>query len=663
MNEEVRRGMPVMSDEELAKLMEARQSLGIDDPVVHSELSNESEIVAASNQESDFLSDSGFKIAEGQYVAFVDATIDIDLEELITKLKGIKEEIAQEDMDLDAFSKIMLDKVGAINAILDSDTHVKDAYGYYDFKATLESIENKFSAAKNYYRALKIENDRELAIRDINKQLSELKNDQTLSEANKVARAIALRNGLIAAKAAKKEAVEFRVLQESEYSKVNEGKEIVNLKNDLLTSVNELDKMCRNFNPRPLCADSLGEAIRGTRDEVVMFGLAAVQKQREFDNLCEKYHLVYDENLDKKMDNNLGARTGEGPAEPTKPEPPKPAPEPTPTPSLPNSDPAQPEPTNPGTDSDESEIKDEKDLLQALQALNPTANIALVNGEINADVDVKDIKLPEGFTYTAGLGISNNRFNNTDKLISLAVNEEPKREPNPAGPSIPTTPSAPSTPGEGSKPDRGGEEPKPTAPEMKTPPVDPRGHKVEKVRQAIIAPYISSTLIFGGVGALLGVGLSVGLVIPAGIGVTLGAIAQTLHNKLGREGYLSNIEGYETKPDELRATFKSLINGYKNKRNAMREAEKNQIPEPEALPEMPEEAPLIPAEPTIPEVPNDQPAAPQVPAEPAGLGDMPLDGMTPEQAAAYRAQIGEGLNDEPFDFSEELNPELGGSGR
>ncbi len=614
---------------------------------MNEEVRTESEIVVASNEESNFLSDSGFKIAEDQYVAFVDSTIDIDLKELVTKLKGIQEEIAQEDVDLDAFSKIMLEKVSVINAILESDAHVKDVYGYYEFKSALESIENKFSAANNYYRALKIENDRELVIRDINKQLYDLKNDQNLSASEKAAKAIALRNGLIAAKAAKKEAVEFRALQESEYSKANEGKEIINLKNDLLSSVNELDKMYRNLDPRPLCADSLGEAIRGTRDEIVMFGLAAVQKQREFDSLCEKYHLVYDESLDKKMDNNIELKAGkeELESEPTEIQ------EQADTPVVEEPVETHDDSMTPVTEEKtESEIKDEKDLFESLKKLNPDANITLVDGLISASVDLKDLKLPEGFKYTEGIGI-NNKVSDTEEIIALGVKSEHNRES--THESVEEVKDE-QTVGIAQKLD-----------EVRNSTVESKGHKVVKVRQAIIAPYISSVLKFGGVAALSGVALAGALVVPALAGGAIGAIAQTLHNKLGVEGHLSNVKGFESNPEEMGVTFKSLLEGYKNKRKAARNAETQSVPEPVESPApIPEYVPIddqenseVLSKPVVPAEPVET-GTPEVVDSSVALAGLPSGQMIAEDA--YRDQIGEQLAEEPFDFTDELGAELGG---
>lgn len=227
------------------------------------------------------------------------------------------------------------------------------------------------------------------------------------------------------------------------------------------------------------------------------------------------------------------------------------------------------------------EISSLEDLIYEIKKLNPSAEV-IVDSEGKA-IGIKtdkpeELKLPNGYSYDKELGI-NNKKDNEEKFMKIPVSVKAK---------------------ETEKVEKTDTTTKSSIPEGKV--------KVKKTRKAILAPYGAAILKFGALGGGLGLvlGASAGVGFAAGLpvalaGAAIGAIGQTIYNKIVLSGKTKKVDGeelfedknveiqewssagYKSLKDKTKVLWKMLKEKMKNKEEKRSAERKEEVPKPEVV--------------------------------------------------------------------------------
>lgn len=227
------------------------------------------------------------------------------------------------------------------------------------------------------------------------------------------------------------------------------------------------------------------------------------------------------------------------------------------------------------------EISSLEDLIYEVKKLNPSAEV-IVDSEGKA-IGIKtekpeELKLPNGYSYDKELGI-NNKKDNEEKFMKIPVSVKAKETEKVEKTDVPT---------------------KSSIPEGKV--------KVKKTRKAILAPYAAAILKFGALGGGLGIvlGASAGIGFAAGLpvalaGAAIGAIGQTIYNKIVLSGKTKKVDGeelfedknvekqewssaaYKSLKDKTKVLWKMLKEKLKNKEEKRPVERKEEVSKPEVV--------------------------------------------------------------------------------
>lgn len=227
------------------------------------------------------------------------------------------------------------------------------------------------------------------------------------------------------------------------------------------------------------------------------------------------------------------------------------------------------------------EISSLEDLIYEIKKLNPSAEV-IVDSEGKA-IGIKtekpeELKLPNGYSYDKELGI-NNKKDNEEKFMKIPVSVKAKETEKVEKTDVPT---------------------KSSIPEGKV--------KVKKTRKAILAPYAAAILKFGALGGGLGIvlGASAGIGFAAGLpvalaGAAIGAIGQTIYNKIVLSGKTKKVDGeelfedknvekqewssaaYKSLKDKTKVLWKMLKEKLKNKEEKRPVERKEEVSKPEVV--------------------------------------------------------------------------------
>lgn len=227
------------------------------------------------------------------------------------------------------------------------------------------------------------------------------------------------------------------------------------------------------------------------------------------------------------------------------------------------------------------EISSLEDLIYEVKKLNPSAEV-IVDSEGKA-IGIKtekpeELKLPNGYRYDKELGI-NNKKDNEEKFMKIPVSVKAKETEKVEKTDAPT---------------------KSSIPEGKV--------KVKKTRKAILAPYAAAILKFGALGGGLGIvlGASAGIGFAAGLpvalaGAAIGAIGQTIYNKMVLSGKTKKVDGeelfedknvekqewssaaYKSLKDKTKVLWKMLKEKLKNKEEKRPVERKEEVSKPEVV--------------------------------------------------------------------------------
>lgn len=227
------------------------------------------------------------------------------------------------------------------------------------------------------------------------------------------------------------------------------------------------------------------------------------------------------------------------------------------------------------------EISSLEDLIYEIKKLNPSAEV-IVDSEGKA-IGIKtekpeELKLPNGYSYDKELGI-NNKKDNEEKFMKIPVSVKAKETEKVEKTDVPT---------------------KSSIPEGKV--------KVKKTRKAILTPYAAAILKFGALGGGLGIvlGASAGIGFAAGLpvalaGAAIGAIGQTIYNKIVLSGKTKKVDGeelfedknvekqewssaaYKSLKDKTKVLWKMLKEKLKNKEEKRPVERKEEVSKPEVV--------------------------------------------------------------------------------
>ena len=231
----------------------------------------------------------------------------------------------------------------------------------------------------------------------------------------------------------------------------------------------------------------------------------------------------------------------------------------------------------PRTNSNQNQtITNLEDLVREIKALNPNVPIEITrdeNGKIIEMVHDKKnaIVLPVGFKYDKDLGI-NNKVDDKTPYICLPVKQKEQVKT---------------------------EEPPKNGPKKGT------RHKVKKIRRAVVAPYVNSTICFTALATLVGGLAGSSLIIPiAALGAGVGAIGQAIYNKMADAGIVDkenenareNDSDFKEKDWGL-AAIDGLITKGKDLFNKLKLAKERKNSEPAPTPKPEQPAPTLQEEP------------------------------------------------------------------
>lgn len=542
--------------------------------------------------------------------ARANGTLDIVLDEINEK--------RQENVDIVDFAKDMFSSVSDIEKIID-ENYTKSNFKISDL---LKELNNKFGDAKEYLNIQnRLEysnesiNECEKKIADLRKERSKIKLSRDLSELSKITKITIMDAEIAKLVSRNKELQEAKrrdqQLLEASLNNLKSKKlsSVHSLISEVLGVVSKLDVEYRNLELNPEAKERLGKAIWDARDKVVVFTKYINKEESKINERLSEVGLTktnatseeinemlkeYDEEI-KKLSNELepvqsGDRIDD---------------------ILSGVDETfEPEEINETKveEVDKLEIKNVSDLVSELKKLNPGLEVSM-NEYNQPSISVEkpeDIKLPNGFKYDENLGI-NNKVNDVTPFMSVEV--KPFERKNTADLSqeekLDVIESEPLKKDEQVKIN--------TSSKVKS-----GKQEVKKTRHAIIAPYVKTALMFGGIGA--GIALLGGLPVVTAA-ATVGGIVTVLQKCYTKacDAGLVNLPQfkdtvYKDHPEEVMAPVaigymvsnkaKALLNGIKEYKYLRQygSSKEEPIEKRDVQPEEVEEVAPLEAQPTLSEI-------------------------------------------------------------
>mgnify|MGYP004667119909 CR=1 FL=1 len=480
------------------------------------------------------------------------------LESSLDELDDLNKKMNQ-GIDVSGFTKEAFNSLSDIREIIDNDPLFLRNSGNEEFTKYLNEVREQFNIAgealtneqvlKNCEEVL---SDNEALLQDANKKRTAIKSDSSLSMLDKsimYAEANALYEKRLQARDL---AIKVRDEQKVKFeASLNDMKKNLNINefiNGILKSVNKLDVSYRNLAISSGALEKLGDAIRDLRDKVVVFRNDALFDEAKYNEILKNCGLMKaeesKEELDKKiseirdaiakLDDNVELISEEVKNDTQ---------EKDEEPGFSVDDLIPEEISLDNVNEKKEEVSEEKveekpvveaekesksietvaELVTELKKLNPNAKISNIDGTYTLEEDINTITLPKNFKYDNNLGI-NNKVDDFTPYISLDVKapviEEKQEETRVAEPVAP--------------------EKKENPKKIDTAPQVPSGKlKVEKIRKAVVAPYVKSILCFGsieGICWILAGSNPLALTSVIAGSVTLGVLAQGIYNKLVSAG-------------------------------------------------------------------------------------------------------------------------------
>ena len=354
-----------------------------------------------------------------------------NLSEIINKLNDL-EVRANEGINVTSFVDDVSKSLNSIEELVNGDLYFRSSVGANDFQNLLNNMRDKFTLSQNMLKAEEILNGRKDNLKSVRKSVLELEKNNTLDDVTRTAKTIELKYALNHAEKALSDAQKFYDEQKSLYDEKLKSFDVVAYKNDLLSAINAIDTSYRKLSLEPSAMDKLAKIIRDTRDKIVVFGFEAQKSEKEFADLCEKYGLGKSSSKVKIVEDVK--KPTETLTEPV-----------IDVNNQPNVEETFDRILNQNTDEVELEeakkydyknanIENQDQLAKKIKELNPLVEIrynALGHAESVICDNPEEIKLPDGFKYTDGLGF-NNKVSDGEGFINLMF-EQRKNRLTPAG--------------------------------------------------------------------------------------------------------------------------------------------------------------------------------------------------------------------------------------
>lgn len=493
------------------------------------------------------LVENGYLIKDSD--SFINAIETGNITETIDRLKGLEISI-NNGIDVEAFGKEIASNLDKIEEVVNNDNYFRVNSNAGVFINILNEIKDMTTKNfRGYLKAEEILKNREDNLRDIQKRIFELKNNNSIDNVTRTSETVKLSYALNHAKSARNDANKFYLEQKKLSEEAMKSFDLVTFKNDLLKMVNKLDDEYRRLSMNPDAMEELANIIRSTRDNVVILGIEAEKNKREYETLCKKFGLEKGVAQEyKKSDEREIVEVKEEVVE--------------------------------DVIEEQVTINNAQELVNEIKKLNPSAKVLeSLDGEKTITVeDPSKLKLPKGFKYDENLGI-NNKENDLTPYTSVKVDILKKNKEVEATQVVEEKPVV--------------EENKSRVPSGKC--------KVTRVRRAVLAPYVKSALCFGALGGVLLGSTMIGLTpIVYGMigGAGLGAIGQGIYASMVKNGYakIEDVKAYETDPyyelpsvpsnmvesvkklaKNIVNTTKSMLDGYQENKN--KKAEEVKAPE------------------------------------------------------------------------------------
>lgn len=387
-------------------------------------------------------------------------------------------------------------------------------------------------AKRNKFR---IEHDNSLGILEKSDEIQKVKDSISLMEERKVALSTS------------KKDLETRM--DNMIKELEEKMDVISYGDHLLATINKLDASYRKLSFEPLNSEELASDLRNLRDRIVGFRVKSQEKISEYNRICQSIGIkkvnVSQEEIDKMVKKleeeykNIDVLSTSEEKEEVISNDEIITDEVKKEESIDDiigrvEEPVQlPDPLEANLDESKEEekvITDVKGLVTEIKKMNP--DVKIISKTINEDGKIKEIfsietdepdklKLPEGFNYSNDLGI-NNKVSDTKPYISVSTIAKTK-------------------------------ELAVVDDEIKNSKVPSGRIKIKKIRKAIIAPYVKSVLLYGGLGfvASLAIGAGTAPILPFTlIGTGIGALGQAIYGKMARNGQV-NIPEFENTPYEI----------------------------------------------------------------------------------------------------------------
>lgn len=592
-----------------------------------------------------------------------------NLSEIINRLNDL-EVRANEGINVSSFVEDIAKSLNSIEELVNGDLYFRSSVGANDFQNLLNNMRGKFTLSQNMLKAEEILNGRKENLKSVERSILELKKNDNLDDVTRTEKTVELKFALDHAKQAQADARKFYDEQKALYDESLKSFDVMAYKNDLLSAINAIDTSYRKLSLEPSAMDKLAKIIRDARDKIVVFGFETQKSEKEFADLCKKYGLeksnskikvaeevknsteilsepVIDVNnqpsVEETFDRILNQNTDEVELEEAK-----------------------------KYDYKNANIENQDQLAKKIKELNPLVEIkynTFGHAESVICDNPEEIKLPNGFKYTEGLGFNNkvndgegfinlmfeqrkNRLTPADSLDTLEVEENKEissledliyevKKLNPSAEvvvdsegkaigiktekpeelKLPNGYSYDKELGINNKKDneekfmkipvsvKAKETEKVEKTDVPTKSSIPEGKvKVKKTRKAILTPYAAAILKFGALGGGLGIvlGASAGIGFAAGLpvalaGAAIGAIGQTIYNKIVLSGKTKKVDGeelfedknvekqewssaaYKSLKDKTKVLWKMLKEKLKNKEEKRPVERKEEVSKPEVV--------------------------------------------------------------------------------
>lgn len=251
---------------------------------------------------SNQFTDNGFTINNASKFTKELKAMNMEPYDLLNKLLTLQKQ-ANSNVTIVDFSKNMLEKINRFNEIINADENYK-----LSSKDTIKKInddinyiDQHFTAIKNYLRAEENMLQHKQSVLDVKKKIYELGKNKTISDSERTSQTLKLQGELKACESAYNEALTFCNEQKAIYNKQIGNTKVSDFKNELLTGINTLEIDCKDLAISEETKKSLTELIQSMRNETAYYALDNIKSQNEFEALCARYSLSYD---DKKKENS-----------------------------------------------------------------------------------------------------------------------------------------------------------------------------------------------------------------------------------------------------------------------------------------------------------------------------------------------------------------------